>query len=312
MNFALTDALTDKIISAMDNQEQKFLVDAIAGDLVLSDSIESSKSVDSNKINEIYYELPDWKPADGFTVRENFVNNLHSPLAREELQVVLHSGRGVFKNYRAVLKKYPEIDKRWHIYKHRIMSARINEWYNSLREVWGLEKLDQFSESEESIAFDDFSFDEYDSESYKEILLNINAEYSGCEPENTEIPYEVNSALQKLYLKLFAEQFEQADNRNHTGFICHSLSDDFAGCITAAPILNNQENIMVITSLFVPESFRGLGIATELISLLFSKLHKDGKQWILMPNSITPELLEPLLTRLGFEKIRFGYMAEIH
>ena len=68
---------------------------------------------------------------------------------------------------------------------------------------------------------------------------------------------------------------------------------------------------MILTSLFVPEAFRGLGIATELISRLFSELQTNGKKWILMPDIITPELLEPLLTRMGFKKIRYGYMAEI-
>ena len=64
-------------------------------------------------------------------------------------------------NFRNTLKKYPEIDKRWHIFKHRTMSARINEWYNSLREIWGLEKLDQLSESDDALVHDDFSFEEY-------------------------------------------------------------------------------------------------------------------------------------------------------
>ena len=104
MTFTLTDALSDSIISAMDNQESTFTVDAAAGALVDG---EVNPPDDNN-----FYSLPEWKPADGFSMREDFVNGLHAPLAREELQTVLHSGRGVIKNFRNVLKEYPEIDKR--------------------------------------------------------------------------------------------------------------------------------------------------------------------------------------------------------
>ena len=93
----------------MENQDVEYAVDAAEGQLVISDSDGHVPD------DEQYYSLPEWGPSDGFELREDFVNNLHSPLAREELQSAMHSGRGVFKNFRNVLKSYPEIDKRWHI-----------------------------------------------------------------------------------------------------------------------------------------------------------------------------------------------------
>ena len=189
MQFELTDSLIDDIISAMENQDVEYAVDAEEGQLVISDSDGHIPD------DERYYILPEWGPSDGFELREDFVNNLHSPLAREELQSAMHSGRGVFKNFRNVLKSYPEIDKRWHIFKHRYMSARINEWYNSLREIWGLEKLDQLPELDDTLVHDDFSFKEYDSEADKKtILLNITAD--SCEDET--LPLEVNRAFYEL------------------------------------------------------------------------------------------------------------------
>ena len=218
MTFTLTDALSDSIISAMDNQESTFTVDAAAGALVDG---EVNPPDDNN-----FYSLPEWKPADGFSMREDFVNGLHAPLAREELQTVLHSGRGVFKNFRNVLKEYPEIDKRWHIFKHRTMSARINEWYNSLREIWGLEKLDQLSETDDSLVQDDFSFEDYDcSADKKTILFNIPADAY----DEQEIPSEVTSAIYRMW----RNQFEKDDSSIQMGYVCYSLSDEFAGCIIA-------------------------------------------------------------------------------
>ena len=298
MQFELNDQLIDDIISAMENQDVEYAVDAVEGQLVISDSDGHVPD------DERYYILPEWGPSDGFELREEFVNNLHAPLAREELQSAMHSGRGVFKNFRNVLKDYPEIDKRWHIYKHRFMSARINEWYNSLREIWGLEKLDQLPELDDTLVHDDFSFKEYDPAADKEtVLLNISADY--CEDEN--LPLEVNRA----FYGFWRARFEQAPSENQIGFICSSLTDEFAGCIIASPLLQNQEKIVMITSLFVPEQFRGLGIGTELIEMCISSLKDAGKEWVLIPNNSAPDILQPLLTRTGFRKTRSGYILPL-
>lgn len=292
MTFTLTEELTDEIISAMENQETVYVVDAKANQLVVQEN---------NPDEDNYYSLPEWKPADGFLIREDFVKQLHAPLAHDELQNVLHSGRGVFKSFRNVLKNYPEIDKRWHIYKHRIMSARVSEWYNSLREIWGLEKLDQLMESDDALVHDDFSFKEFNSDTDKEsILFNITA--SDC--DESELPFEVEATI----LEMWKNQFARDDSTEQFGYVCYSLSDEFAGIITASHILENQEKIMVITSLFVPEQFRGLGICTEMLSMCISKLQSCGKKWVLLPDYLAPEIIQPLLIRTGFEKKQSGYI----
>lgn len=295
MIFTLTDELIDSIISAMDNQETVYVVDAALNQLVDG----ASHAPDE----ENFYSLPEWKSADGFQIREDFVNQLHSPLAHDELQNVLHSGRGVFKNFRNILKSYPEIDKRWHIFKHRTMSARINEWFNSLREIWGLEKLDQLSESDVNLVHDDFSFDDYDpSVDKKTIISNVNA--SVC--ENEKLPSEVINAIYAMW----QNQFENDKAAVQTGYVCNSLSDDFSGCITASLISKGQEKIFSITSLFVPEQFRGLGIGTELLNLCITKLEKMGTNWVLLPDFFAPDLLQPLLIRTGFKKFSSGYILQ--
>ncbi len=298
MTFALTNELTKDIISAMENQETVFVVDAATESI--AELNEKSKPDDSQ-----YYKLPEWNSAEGFVLRESFTANLHVPVVQEELQEILHSGRGVFKNFRNCLRKYPEIDKRWHIFKYKYMSARINDWYNSLRTVWGLGKLDYLEESEESLVYDDFSFSIYDSSKDKnEILFNISAFLNDTEQQ---LPEQIKLALYKMW----CSQFELADSKNQSGFVCKSLSNDFAGCITGCAVSETQDDIMLLTSLYVPETFRGLGIGTELISMFINRLNANGKKWIIMPENLIPEFLEPLLTRIGFEKIRYGYMAEI-
>ena len=293
MTFSLTESLLNEIQSALENQEQAFLVDAAQTKLV--EKTEGLKGDD-----EFFYELPEWDSAAGFKLREDFVEKLNAPLAHEALQSVLHSGRGVFRNFRNVIKDYPEVEKRWHIYKNNKMMCYINDWYNNLREVWGLEKLDYVPDSDDNLIHDDFSFTAYSQENKKEVLLHMNAAFR---ERNENLSPELSQALYNIWL----EQFELAESKGELGFICRSFSNDFAGCITVSQFLQKQEKVMVLTSLFVPEAFRGLGIGTELLNMCLSELKKLGKTWLIMPNMTVPDFLEPLLLRTGFSKIDFGY-----
>ena len=112
--------------------------------------------------------------------------------------------------------------------------------------------------------------------------------------------------------EMWRNQFEQNESSMFpTGCVCRTLSDDFAGCITASPVTEKEKKVMVITSLFVPELFRGLGIAGELLSMFLLKLKESGKKWVLLPNTALPEFLMPLLLRTGFEQIGTGYIAKL-
>ena len=297
MTFTLTESLSDEIQSALENQEQQFLVDAKQNKLV-------EKTDGLTGDDDFFYDLPEWDSAAGFKLREDFVSKLNSPLAHEALQEVLHSGRGVFKNFRNVIKDYPEVEKKWHIYKNNRMMCYINDWYNNLREVWGLEKLDYVPEADDSLIHDDFSFTAYNQNDSKELVLYMNAAFR---ERNENLSPELSQALYNSWL----EQFELAQSKGELGFICRSFSNDFAGCITVSQLLQKQEKVMVLTSLFVPEAFRGLGIGTELINMCLSELKKLGKTWLLMPNITVPEYLEPLLLRTGFCKIDSGYAVNL-
>ena len=125
MTFELTDELVDSIISALENQDQQFAVDASSGRLVEIKDIECDE--------DSFYMIPTWSSADGFNLMEQFVNSLHSPMARNDLLTVLRSGRGVFRGFKDVLKSYPEVEKKWHYFKNKQLINYVNQWYNSLR-----------------------------------------------------------------------------------------------------------------------------------------------------------------------------------
>lgn len=295
MIFELSRELESQIQEALENQEKKFLVDAASCQLV---EFDSSSAADE----ENFYELPKWGPAEGFKMREDFVKTLHAPVAREKLQQTLHSGRGVFRNFKEAIRLYPEIEKRWHSWKNRRMHAYITEWYNRLREVWGLEQLGEIPEDTDDIIESDFVFAAYDSINDKDMILCS----LGLETDSmyNDLPADIQTAVSELW----ARQFKSGVN---IGFVCRSIEGEFAGCITAAQISENTETSMILTSFFVPLAFRGLGLGSKLFSLCIEDLKKRGKKLILIANTIVPDNLSPLLARAGFAKTGSGFAARL-
>lgn len=294
--FELSVSLFNEIESALENQNVKFLVDAQSQSLIQNDGQLKAD-------NKQFYELPEWTSANGFKLRQDFVSNLNAPLAKEELQAVLHSGRGVFKTFRLLLKKYPEVEKKWFLYKNRVMGSYINGWYNELREIWGLEKLDYIPESDEYLIHDDFTFVDYDSDvDNKNIVQQLNAYYFS---EAQDLPEE----LRQAFFEIWKSGFEAANINGQTGLVCKSYSDDFAGIVTASPVSGKQDNIMMLTTLYVPVNFRGLGIGTELLSMYLSKLKESGKKWIILPDTIAADIIRPLLVCTGFKKVGSVFAA---
>ena len=295
MVFELTDALSEEIVQAMENQDQKFLVDAAKNALV------EGKSDSADEEN--FYRLPEWSSAKGFELRQEFTNNLHNPVVQDLLKTVLHSGRGVFRNFKNELKNYPVVEKQWHLFKNKKMLSVIDDWYNDLREVWGLEKLEQAPEDNEYLLSDDFLFTPYSDSDFQFIsgIVETAGDFDGNWPE------QINDAVKELWQR----QFLLDDSSNRTGFICRTLSDEFAGFITASSVSRRTEKVMILTGFFVQEKFRGLGIGSELLEKLLFNLKTLKKEWILLTNTVIPDSLEPLLLRSGFKKTGSGYSAQI-
>lgn len=296
MTFELTGELEEQILSALENQEKKFLVDASSSKLVEFDA--SLLDEDEN-----FYLLPGWKSSDGFKIRADFVRTLHAPVVREKLQEVLHSGRGVFRNFKDTVRLYPEIEKKWYAWKNKKMHLYIVSWYNSLREIWGLEQLGEIPEDNDDLIKSDFVFGEYDEENDKQVVL------SAFRDEKETLYNDFSPDIQEAVSELWIRQFNSGIHEKHIGFVCHSIDGQFAGCVTAAQISENTKTSVVITSFFVPLAFRGLGLGSKLFSLCMADLQKRGMKLVFIANTIVPKNLNPLLVREGFEKTGSGFVA---
>lgn len=305
MIFQLTDDLCQKIIRNLENQEEKFYFDAESLDFLPRSNFSACEKL----INERFYLLPDWKSEDGFALMQDFVNLIDFPKAKSSLQSVLHSGRGVFKGFKKELKNYPQQERLWHSFKNKKMSEYVHLWYNGLREIWGLEKLeiksDFFDDELNDLVYDDFYFQEYDFARDSDLIIKMFHESSfGL----TNFPH----ALKEAAFDFWHHQFLYS-KEGQNGFIVRSLSDDFAGCITFASSKNltQTEKTCTVTSFFVLEKYLGLGIEKALLEMCIDFLKEHNFKWILLAYSFIPESVENLIEEFNFERTGIGFIAEI-
>lgn len=303
MTFGLTDRLTDEIIFAMENQNCLFVFDAEKNHVV---SVDSEIVAEDMVENQKGYVLPSWDSQDGFNLLKEFSETVHEPKAGTEFQQILSNGRGVFKNFKIALKKYPSLERRFHSFKEKKMRSIVLDWYNSLRESWGLEAFnpEENIEVSDDLLNEDFQFTEYAPNGDKDCIAKEAGEIA--KEIKAFYPEKVGSAIAHFWLRRFDNFISDS-----CGFICRTTSDDFAGCLLFSLNDSSQNEVAFFNTCFVNQNFRRLGIAQKLFFYCISALKKRGVHWFIIAETQVPEFLEPLLTLCGFEKSGSVYLAHL-
>ncbi|MDY2842385.1 MAG: UPF0158 family protein [Treponema sp.] len=343
MTFGITDKIVDDIIFAMENQNSLFVFDAEKNQVV---AIDSEIVADDLVEQEKGYVLPVWEPEDGFKLLEDFTGTLQNAKIRAELRQILSNGRGVFKNFKNALKRYPSLERCFHTFKTRKMRSVVYDWYNSLRENWGLESF-SFSQNQEDsndLLRQDFQFSEYNPKEDADCIAREAGEIA--EEIKDFYPEKVGLAIGQHWLRKFNDLISDS-----CGFVCRTTSDDFAGCLlfslpksidsescdskskdlklknsevskssdskssdsksTDLKSSENQNEAAFFTACFVNQNYRCMGIAAELFFSCVSLLKERGIHWFIIAETSVPEFLEPLLNRCGFEKSGSVYLAHL-
>ena len=123
MEFELTSELINEIVFSMEDQNEFYLLDS-CGPVLLK------KKEVPDPVSDRYYSLPVWDSISGFKLMEQFVTVLKNELVADKLRNILSAGKGVFRNFKNVLKEYPEIEKQWFSFKEQKMKQIILSWYN--------------------------------------------------------------------------------------------------------------------------------------------------------------------------------------
>ncbi len=291
MEFELTSELINEIVFSMEDQNEFYLLDS-CGPVLLK------KTEVSNPDSDRYYSLPVWDSISGFKLMEQFVTALKNALVADKLRNILSVGKGVFRNFKNVLKEYPEIEKQWFSFKEQKMKQVILSWYNDLRDFWGLEHLGFEPEENSELVQDDFvfrSFQEADRNTLRasvdSAVRDINENYKG----------ESGSVLALLWEK----QREFENDKKSVILICESVSEDFVGFAAASYFDEKGDcrQAVLVTSFLILPQFRGLGLGTELLRKTLQELKEKDVKKVFFTDLLIPDFFYSVLVREGFSRI---------
>jgi GNAT superfamily N-acetyltransferase len=150
--FVLKKEIIDNIIFWMEDQNRLLVIDVQTGDVLNVDDEEDGVA------EKDCVDLPDWAPADGFGLMENFTASLKNPPAQKKLAAALNRGKGVFRAFKDALAGFPEVEKRWFAYKDKEIEKAVRAWYAGLCEERGIQTIGEEPEETGELVKEDFQF----------------------------------------------------------------------------------------------------------------------------------------------------------
>ena len=301
MHFDLDEALLDQILFAMEDQDGEFRLDTQEGVVYTLEEIEEMGEDPDDE--DRYIPIPLWTSNDGFRLMEKFTASLRNPPVKNDLTNALDRGRGVFRAFKDVLTNYPPVERLWYAFKEREMKRAVLDWYNALREEWGLERIGEEPEETEDLVLEDFRFrpgTAADEEQARKL-------HNECITE-TETIFERNqgSPIPDALMDYKKQDWQfPAD----ISLVAETSRGDFAGYIAA----HQYENLLKIEALEVYTEYRGLGLAEALLMRLMEQV-KQRKQDIRYVQIVLPALYEGfsrVLLRSGFQIYESRYFCTL-
>jgi GNAT superfamily N-acetyltransferase len=295
MQFELTDALIDGILFSMEDQGNDFYVDAREGIVVGGMDFEIGGFPEEEEGEERYISLPHWDSSSGYRLMERFAAGLRNPLLRDELTAALNRGKGVFRAFKNILSQHPEAERLWFNFKEREMKKEILDWYNGLREEWGLERIGREPEETDDLVLEDFRFRDVagqDAAPAGELHRLCLEEYRNLESQEAAIPV--------------PERMLQETPWTFPGdlaFTAETGSGDFAAYIST----RRDGTILRVSALEVKQEYRGLGIGEALLAYLLDRIDRSLVSHILMDLPTGAEGFSRVLLRESFKPYAARY-----
>lgn len=292
MEFDITPEITDEIIFSMEDQTSRFLYDSVECRCV--NAREKTRGGDAlpDEDDERYYAIPLWDSVSGFRMMDRFVSQLRNPIVREELRSALSSGHGVFRSFKNILKEHPEIERLWYLYKEREMRKIVHEWYNGLRDFWGLERIGPEPEETGEIVSQDFAFREAELDDDPSLAALVAA-------VRQELAATMNPDLWDAVEELTA-RVRGADDGSEYRVVAENSEGDIVAMAESMPLPSGSFLSAQLSLIVVYPEFRGLGIGKELLSRSIDHWVSRGYRWLLVANPVTPSEFFPVLRRSGF------------
>ena len=261
MDFDLSNELIDQIIFAMEDQQQKFVISGSSGELFRSDEVPDN--------TRTCFDLPDWQPIDGFNLMEKFVSHLRNPIFRDQLKDALSSGKGVFRQFKDILKKNREIEQRWFLFKAREMKQVIRRWYNEQRELAGLTRLGPEPEETGDLLLSDFTIDLGEKRHLEEVLRLDRKAFLENHPKASK------DRLEQVYGQMRKVQPGPLSEGSLV-LVAETPAGEFSGFAWGIEFENTVEEswLLKIVMIAVVKHYRGLGLGSMLLNEILKRAHE--------------------------------------
>jgi GNAT superfamily N-acetyltransferase len=302
MQFELTEALMDDILFSMEDQGDDFFVDTREGIVVGGRDSEPEEYPEPDGEAVRYISLPHWDSSDGYRLMERFAAGFRNPLLRDELTAALNRGKGVFRAFKNILSQHPEAEKLWFSFKDREMKKEILDWYNALREEWGLERIGREPEETGDLVLEDFRFRDAvkgDAPAAAELHRLCLEEYRCLEGKGSAALIPEIMAPEAGTLEAKAPGSFPGD----LALAAETGAGDFVAYISAC----REGSVLRITALEVKHEYRGLGIGEALLSHLLARVDGAVISHILMDLPAGAEGFSRVLLRESFKPCMTQY-----
>jgi GNAT superfamily N-acetyltransferase len=230
---------------------------------------------------------------------ERFTAGLHNPLIREELSTALNRGKGVFRAFKDVIARHPEIEKLWFKFKDHGMKREIIRWYNALREEWGMELIGGEPEDTAGLVLEDFRFRAGTSADRKAAeklhLTCVDAYQKGAFNGGEQ------QTLPATARNMIVEMFAAMNQWVFPGDLClvaETSGGEFAAYISAVYTAPSRLHIRIME---VSPEYQGLGLGESLLSRLLEKADNGDSPRVSIDLPAGMENFSRVLLRESFE-----------
>lgn len=319
MEFQLTKELIDQIMFGMENQEDDFVLDSTTAQVVRMRESEEDSG------DERYVPLPEWRSVDGYNLMERFVASLHNPIYRESLRRILASGKGVFRQFKDALKDKKEIERLWFNFKEREMRSLVVEWYNTLRDSWGLERIGEPDGDEtEALLLSDFTIQTLSPDT--EVMLAFDSEHTDRPTRGAAsaiILHFARVAFQECFPGYSAALVDflflrrnrlQPDPASVQASIAGMFTPtgELAGFIWGADEeLADRTLVNTVGGLYVLPAYRGLGLAETLFNRYCEEAYGRQVSVMIMELPGNSSVLRQMLDRAGVKAISESFQLDM-
>ncbi len=293
-DMELSKELVDQVIFGMENQDQLFFLDLDRGKVIGGDEAEA---IDGEPDLE---EIPEWRSVDGYNLMERFVADLKNPIVKHELQSILQSGRGVFRQFKNCLKEHREVEKLWFFFKDRQMKSRVLQWFNGIRESRGLEALKADIFEGEDLVLSDFTICQVEDRATLQTVVYLDKKvFAEIFPDPRESSY---------WYSFRRDHLPAADDLENGSYILGVFlpGGEICGFLWVLhDELSSERSVGHMLQIYIEPQYRGLGIATTLIERYIEASAEESIDIITLENWSGSVYLSSLLERMGFaEQVR--------